>query len=194
MKNLLRLMLCFLLLADVSWAAQKTAHNSARPAKAADPCKLLTGADIKAVQGDAVQETKPSTQPSGGLVMSQCLFHTTNPSKSVSVAIASAGSSSPRAFWQKQFQSADPTSEEKEHEKTVAEHKQGKHEEDEESTRPRKIAGVGEQAYWVGSPMVGALYVLKGNSFLRISVGGVREEPARIQKSVTLARLALKRM
>jgi len=192
-------MLCFLLLADVSWAAQKTAaqktaHNSARPAKAADPCKLLTGADIKAVQGDAVQETKPSTQPSGGLVMSQCLFHTTNPSKSVSVAIASAGSSSPRAFWQKQFQSADPTSEEKEHEKTVAEHKQGKHEEDEESTRPRKIAGVGEQAYWVGSPMVGALYVLKGNSFLRISVGGVREEPARIQKSVTLARLALKRM
>jgi len=56
------------------------------------------------------------------------------------------------------------------------------------------IKGVGEQAYWVGSPMVGALYVLKGNTFLRISVGGVREEAARIQKSVALARLALKRL
>ena len=42
--------------------------------------------------------------------------------------------------------------------------------------------------------MVGALYVLKGDTFLRISVGGVREEPARIQKSVALARLALKRL
>ena len=56
------------------------------------------------------------------------------------------------------------------------------------------ITGVGEQAYWVGSPLVGALYVLKGNTFLRISVGGVREEPVRIQKSVALARLALKRL
>lgn len=44
------------------------------------------------------------------------------------------------------------------------------------------------------APMVGALYVLKGNTFLRISVGGVREEPARIEKSVALARLALKRL
>jgi hypothetical protein len=33
---------------------------------------------------------------------------------------------------------------------------------------------VGEEAYWLGSPMVGALYVLKANTFLRISVGGVR--------------------
>jgi hypothetical protein len=67
-------------------------------------------------------------------------------------------------------------------------------EEDEESTRPRSIPGIGEQAYWVGSPMVGALYVLKGNTFLRISVGGIREESARIEKSKSLARIALKRM
>src|ERR1051326_1169392 len=159
MKNLLPLMLCFLLLAGVSWAAQKTAHNSAKQTKTHDPCKLLTGADIRAVQGDAVQETKPSTQPSGGLVMSQCLFHTANPSKSVSVAIASAGSSSPRAFWQKQFPAK--SSSEDEAEEKQAGTKQGKRkekgEEDEESTKPRRRPGVGEQAYWVGSPMVGAL-------------------------------------
>jgi hypothetical protein len=194
MKNLLRVILCFLLLAGVLSAAQKTAHNPAKQTKVADPCKLLSGADIQAVQADPVEETKPGTQPSGGLVMSQCLYRTANPSKSVSVAIASAGSTSPRAFWQKQFQSANSSSEEKEHEKTAAEQKPGKHEEEEESTRPRTIQGLGEQAYWVGSPMVGALYVLKGNTFLRISVGGVREEPARIQKSVALARLALKRL
>jgi hypothetical protein len=194
MKNILRFILCFMLFSGVLCAAQKATHDSASQTKAADPCKLLTGADVQAVQGDPVEETKPGTQPSGGLVMSQCLFRTANPSKSVSLSIASAGSISPRAFWQKQFKSANSASEEKEHEKTAAEHKQGKHEEDEESTKPRSIAGVGEQAYWVGSPMVGALYVLKGNTFLRISVGGVREEPARIQKSTALARLALKRL
>jgi hypothetical protein len=148
------------------------------------------------VQGDQIQETKPSTQPGGGLIMSQCLFRTATPSKSVSVAIASPGSISPRTFWQKQFQSGKPASGEKEkaEKKPLAGSKKQEKEEDDESTRPRAIAGVGEEAYWVGGPMVGALYVLKGNTFVRISVGGVREEPARIEKSVALARLALKRL
>ena len=71
---------------------------------------------------------------------------------------------------------------------------QRKEEEDDEGTRPRVIAGVGEEAYWVGGPVVGALYVLRGETFLRISVGGVREESRRIEKCIALARAALKRM
>ena len=194
MKTSLRLELCFLLLAGVMSSAQKAAHNSAKQAKP-DACALLTSADVQKVQGDPVQETKPSTQPGGGLVMSQCLFRTAAPSKSVSVAIASPGTVSPRTFWQKQFHSGNPESGEKDKDKdkAAAERKNAK-EEEEESTQPRAITGVGEQAYWVGSPLVGALYVLKGNTFLRISVGGVREETARIQKSIALARLALKRL
>ncbi|HET9165555.1 MAG TPA: hypothetical protein VFP11_06130 [Candidatus Angelobacter sp.] len=191
MKNSFRLILCVLLFAGVMSAAQKTASVPAKQSKP-DPCTLLTSADIQAVQGDAMQDTKPSTQPAGGLVMSQCLFRTASPSKSVSLAVASAGSVSPRAFWQKQFH-GKPESDERENEKPLAGRKDTK-EEETESTLPRMIKGVGEQAYWVGSPMVGALYVLKGDSFLRISVGGVREEAARIQKSVALARLALKRL
>jgi hypothetical protein len=35
---------------------------------------------------------------------------------------------------------------------------------------------------------------LKGNTFLRISVGGIRKEPVRIEKSKALARIAIKRM
>jgi hypothetical protein len=190
MKNLFSLILFFLTFASIMSATQKATHDSAKAKP--DACAVLTKADVQKVQGDPVQETKPGTQPSGGLIMSQCLFHTANPSKSVSVAIASAGSSSPRAFWQKQFPAKSSSGEEAE--KKQAGTKEGKKEEDEESTKPRKIPGVGEQAYWIGSPMVGALYVLKGDIFLRISVGGVREESARIQKSAALARLALKRL
>lgn len=192
-KNLFQLALCLVVYCGVISAAQKPTPNTAKQARP-DSCTVLTGADVQMVQGDPVQETKPSTQPAGGLVMSQCLFRTASPSKSVSVAIASAGSVSPRAFWQKQFHSAKSESEEREKEKPAAKGKDAKEEEEGESTRPRTIKGVGEQAYWVGSPMVGALYVLKGNTFLRISVGGVREEAARIEKSVALARLALKRL
>jgi len=190
MKNPFSLLLCFLLLAGVISAMQKATHDSAKAKP--DACAVLTKADVQKVQGDPVQEIKTSTPPSSGLAMSQCIFRTANPSKSVSVAIASQGSTSPRAFWQKQFPAK--SSSEDEAEKKQPASKGGKTEEDEESTQPRKIAGVGEQAYWVGSPMVGALYVLKGDNFLRISVGGLREEPARLQKSIALARLALKRM
>jgi hypothetical protein len=53
---------------------------------------------------------------------------------------------------------------------------------------------VGEEAYWTGNPITGALYVLKGNSFLRISVGGSADEEARFQKAKTLAQKALLRL
>jgi len=192
MKNVFRLILCSLLLAGIMSTVQKAAPNTTKQAKP-DACALLTSADIQAVQSDPVQETKPSSQPAGGLVMSQCLFRTAAPSKSVSLAVSSAGSVSPRAFWQKQFHSGQPERGEREKDNPAAGRKNAKQEE-EEATQPRAIKGVGEQAYWVGSPMVGALYVLKGDTFLRISVGGVREEAARIQKSIALARLALKRL
>lgn len=186
-------MLCFLPLAGFMFAMQKATHDSVKQARP-DACAMLTSADIQKIQGDAVQETKPSTPPAGGLVMSQCLFRTANPSKSVSVAIALPGSTSPRTFWHKQFPSAKSSSEDEVEKKRATGSKEDKKEEEEESSRPRTIQGIGEQAYWVGSPMTGALYVLKGDTFVRISVGGVREESARIEKSVALARLALKRL
>ena len=64
-KNLFRLALCLVMFAGVMSAAQKTASVPAKQSKP-DPCALLTSADIQAVQGDAVQDTKPSTQPPAG--------------------------------------------------------------------------------------------------------------------------------
>jgi hypothetical protein len=216
-KNLVLLLLCYLMLAGaITGAAQSGSSKSGNSASAnkdpevnaatekpareasqktnADACALLTSTDVQTVQADAVQETKPSVQPGGGLTMSQCLFRTVTASKSVSVAIASQSSISPRTFWKKQFHSAKTEADDKDkkEKKAVAGRKEEK--EEDESTRPRAIASVGEEAYWVGGPMVGALYVLQGNTFLRISVGGVREESTRIEKSVALARIALKHL
>jgi hypothetical protein len=200
MKNKLAgSLLCLLLLTSARGRAEGPKHHASQagdPAKQSriDPCSLLTSADIAAVQGEPVEQTKPSDQPGTGLLMLQCLFRTTTPTKSVSLAVAAPSAMSPRAFWRKQFHPGQNATKEKDsaraEKKSVAERK----EQEEESTRPRAIAGLGEEAYWVGGPIAGALYVLKGNTFLRISVGGIREESARIEKSKALARVALKRM
>jgi hypothetical protein len=195
-KKLAGSLLC-LLLTSALGRAQAPKHASqpgAAKQSRIDPCSLLTSAEIAAVQGEPVEQTKPSDQPGTGLRMLQCLFRTTTPTRSVSLAIA-APSASPRAFWRKQFHPGQSTAKEKDSDKTEKKSVAGRGEqEEEESTRPRAIAGLGEEAYWVGGPIAGALYVLKGNTFLRISVGGIREEPVRIEKSKALARVALKRI
>src|SRR6478609_10886034 len=99
-------LLCLLLTAVLGRAQAPTHHASqADAAKQSriDPCSLLTGADVAAVQGEPVQQTKPSNQPGTGLLMLQCLFRTTTPTKSVSLAVAAPSAISPRAFWRKQF-------------------------------------------------------------------------------------------
>jgi len=162
-----------------------------------DACILLTSAEIEAVQGEPVKEAKAAVQPNGGMQISKCVFQTTNFSKSVSAALAMPSSSqssaiTPRKFWQKQFHGLDMEKDES----RVAGETAGKAEPEgeEEARKPRRIEGLGEEAYWVGTPITGALYVLQGDNFVRISVGGVGEESARIEKSKVLARAAVKRL
>jgi hypothetical protein len=172
----------------------KAGSDSAPAKEKIDVCMLLSSAEIEAVQREPVKETRANTQPSGGMLMSQCVFHTATFAKSVHVALATPESAgkpglAPRKFWQRQFH---PT-EVKEEETSVA-GKESEQEREEEANKARPITGLGEEAYWVGNPVAGALYVLQGEVFLRISVGGVGEESGRIEKTKILARAAVKRL
>ena len=190
--------------AAVRGPAPKPASKKAAPSKSApdagaqknvDVCKLLTAADIQSVQGDRVEEVKPSTQTSSGLQISQCLFRTAMPARSVSVALAASSRQKPRDFWRKQFHSEiDKQDPETKEAASATKHAPEPDTDKEEGPEARPIPGLGDEAYWVGGPISGALYVLRGGSFIRISVGGERQESARIEKSITLARAALKRM
>src|SRR5438445_13777219 len=52
-----------------------TAAAPAEPARPlADACTLLTSDEIKSVLGEAVQQTKPSSNSAAGLATSQCYF------------------------------------------------------------------------------------------------------------------------
>jgi hypothetical protein len=153
-------------------------HGAAASSAPAEACALLTNADIEAVLGEPVKERKPGTQATGGLLTSQCFFGTST-ARSVSLAVTGANAVgrstlTPREYWRRQFHPHEP--------------------EKERDTQARPIAGVGEEAYWTGNRFAGALYVLRGDAFLRVSVGGIRDEEARIAAAKALALAALKHL
>ncbi len=174
---------------------------SASPGAAAgsiDACKLLTSAEIQAVQGEAVKETKASRQASAGLISSQCYYGLSTSSKSISLAVtetdpAKTGPTTAKEFWQKTFRERAEEERDRDEKKEGGQSK-GEKREEEEGARPEPVKGVGDEAFWTASRVGGALYVLKGDKFLRISIGGPLDEEARLNKSKQLAQKALGRL
>jgi hypothetical protein len=153
-----------------------------------DACALLTSKEIQSVQGEAVKETKLSGQAQGGFHVSQCFFTLPTFTNSVSLLVSQkgegAGAHDPKEFWQSTFH------EEKDR---VRDKKRGE-EEEKESAPPKKVTGIGDEAFWIGSRVGGALYVLKGNVYVRISIGGPPDQAAKLRKSKTLAQKVIARL
>jgi hypothetical protein len=160
-----------------------TSPSPPAPAKPLDACSLLTSDEIKAIQGEAVENAKSTASPEGHISTSQCFFSLPTFINSISLQIVRQGTApgapDVKEAWKKLFPP----------EKLV--------ERETESGRkkmpPRRIPDLGEEALWTGGPS-GGLYVLQGNYYLRISVGGADDEAAKIRKSTALARLVLKRL
>ncbi len=142
-----------------------------------DPCALLTSDELKAVQSEALQTTLPSEREYGEYFIAQCYYQlpTITNSVVVNVTTPKERGKSVKAFWRS----------------TQAEAGRGKEPEEKES-RPEKISGVGEDAYWEASGI--ALYVLKKDVILRISVGGASDIKTKLERSKTLAQKALPRL
>jgi hypothetical protein len=143
------------------------AHISARPATAEErnACEILTRRDVAAVQGEAFADAKHSTRG----VTSQCFYQLPSFVKSISLDLTREGGE----MWREQF---DPN------------HPQRK------KHPPLVVKGIGDEAFWVGGHLTGSLYVRRGNSVLRVSVGGKGTEQEKIARSKTLAKKALRRM
>ena len=149
-----------------------------------DACSLLTSGDIQAVQGEPIQETKPSSPADGSFAISQCYIAVATASNSVVLTVtqpaAGSGARNPKDYWQETFHPSPKEAE--------------KEEEGEKKSPPMKIEGVGDEAFWSGNAVGGALYAIKGDSFIRISVGGAGDTNAKLEKSKKLAEIVLKRL
>jgi hypothetical protein len=159
----------------------QTTATPAAPAAPAGPdaCTLLTQEEVQTVQGELFKDTKASHKLAAGLSVSQCYFELPTAANSIVLTVTrkAEGGRDPGQSWQDMFHR------EKESEKH-----------DEKVAEPQKIDGLGEEAFWTGTRVGGALYVLKGNCYIRISVGGAGDQAQKIEKSKSLAESVLKRL
>lgn len=165
--------------ADIS--SPSASPSSARPT--VDPCSLLTSDEIKAIQGEAVESAQVTPAPEGELAVSQCFFKLPSFINSISLQVtqkkSQPGAPDAKQAWKKMF----PPEKLQEHESARGQKK----------LPPRQISGLGEEALWTGGP-AGGLFVLQGDFYIRISVGGADDEETKIRKSTALAELVLKRL
>lgn len=159
------------------------------PKPKVDACAMLTSQDIEPIQGEALKETKLSGTSTGGFNVSQCFFTLPTFTNSISLAVThrgdGPGARDPREFWRETFHKEKG----RERERDRAEE-----EEEEEKSEPQKVTGIGEEAFWMASRAAGALYVLKGNSYVRVSVGGAGDQQTKLKKSKALARKVIARL
>ena len=150
-----------------------------------DACALLTSKEIESVQGEPMKESKPSGKSAGGFSISQCYFTLPTSSNSISLTVTQKADGpdarDPKQYWNEIFHRDNDKD-------------KGREGEREKAAAPEKIAGLGDEAFWSGNRVGGALYVLKGNSYFRISIGGPGDQASKIKKSKDLAEMVLKRL
>ncbi|HEV2881809.1 MAG TPA: hypothetical protein VGX24_11080 [Pyrinomonadaceae bacterium] len=188
-------------------AAPVSANNAAAApnASAFNACSLLTSDDIKAVQGEAVKESKPSRRDGTTFDVASCFYTTPTFTKSVSLEVTRQGTSrqSVHEFWEERVEkSGEEAEREREAERarerkgeTKSEREREREEERErEAKTPRRLKGIGDEAYWVNTNANSTMYVFKKDTLIRISIGGADKEEERMKKIKSLAERALARL
>ena len=173
-------------------------HNAVEPR--VSPCVLITNDEVGAIQHATITDAKSSSGISGAMLMSQCYYSAKEPNMSVSLAVIEhnpqdASAPDAKSYWTESPRgfTGDESDEEKPGERKE---KRGgaEREENEKRVPPKKVDGIGEEAYWSGNRFGGALYVLAKDAIVRISVGGPDNEQIKIDKSKALALKALERL
>jgi hypothetical protein len=191
--NVLILLFCALIAVGVGCKKRETPKpvpktSSELDRAQGDICRLITSEEIGAIQGSPIKEPKGSTRSENGFRVSQCFYTAAEFSKSVNLAVIqkdpdNSAKQSPKDFWKEKF---DPYENEEPKTKSGDEKEQG--------SAPKKIEGLGDDAYWVGNRFGGMLYVLRGDAFISIGVGGTDDEDTKLKKSKALAEKALQHL
>jgi hypothetical protein len=137
-------------------------------------CALLAAAEIARVQGERPAKLRESTPQSDA---SHCFIALPTAAKSVSIEVTQG----PRVA-----QLADRL-------RTAAEvesEEAGEH----EARAIERVPGMGDEAFWAEGVRVGALYVRRGETLLRIVVGGDESKEAKLNKLRLLVPKALSRL
>jgi hypothetical protein len=187
-----------LLLAITGCQKEKNASDSTPQI---DVCALISREEVQSVQGSPVKEVKSSVNANGGFRTADCLYEGETDNQSVTVSLVQRNAGSPNArdpkeYWKISFSRyAEETNQGNREAESERAESSGEGEEDQNTVRPpKKVEGLGEASFWAWNFKGGALYVLKGNAFIRISIAGPETEESKIEKSKALAAKAMSRL
>jgi hypothetical protein len=151
-------------------------------------CQVLSARDVERVQGQPFKSVKLTETDANGLKVSQCFYALPAFANSVSVDVMRGRTTD---FWRSHFRNAVEARDEDEDRERET---QPASRNEEHETAAKKIGGVGDAAVWSGSRVAGALYVLRGDVIVRVSVGGAGSEEQKIERSKKLAARALRKL
>jgi hypothetical protein len=159
-------------------------------------CQLLTARDIARVQGQEFRSVKLTETDANGLTVSQCFYTLPSFTNSVSVDLMRGKTAS---FWRGHFSNArEAADDDEDRDRDRAASKKGasasREAEEEHQSAALKVKGIGDDAVWSGNRVAGALYVLKGDLIVRVSVGGGGSQEQKIERSKKLAARALRKL
>jgi len=158
-----------------------------------DACSLISKEEVESIQEAPMNETKSNERSDGVFRISQCLYTAAEFSKSVNLALVQTDPNqpnkrSPKDFWKEKFGAYEGNEKERD------EKAETKSLEEERGAPPKKITGLGDDAYWVSNRFGGVLYVLKWDAFISVGIGGTDDEETKLKKSKVLAQKALQRL
>ncbi|HJQ33037.1 MAG TPA: hypothetical protein VJ866_12695 [Pyrinomonadaceae bacterium] len=203
--------------ADVRPSPSPTPQQAAAQPTPSATCRLLSNADISEVQGEEPTGAQASEHLAEGVASSQCFYPLPTFEKSVGLEVVRAAPGAPEGalknYWRKRFgpealkererererreEAERKREEELERERKSGQVREGGHareEEEEEEGVPRRVAGVGDEAFWAGGEKDASLYVLKKDAVVRVNVGAPGEPEEKIRKASELARKVLKQL
>jgi len=162
------------------FAAALLAATAAPPAPPS-PCALVDRDFVAATQKARIVATKESRGRSSVVDRRACYYQADPLASSVSLEwTADAAPGGARGRWREIFH-GDAGESRKEREEAGERPK----------SPPAPVAGVGDEAFWVGNPASGAIYALAGSSFVRVSVGGPGKESEKRERAREIAARAV---
>jgi hypothetical protein len=198
----------FALFAGLALAVATAAEPAPPTVPKANACSLVPQQEIEKIVGEPLKETKPSNPSTTPYDVEQCYFAMKTPVNSVVLTVVrrgqGAGALDPKEFWAETFHKDNDVDTKEEEEKKRDENKNQKKpeqkkeqregrrgEEEEEKAKPVEVNGIGDEAFWTGNAIGGALFVLKGNVYLRVSAGGAGDQDAKIKRCKAVVQVAL---
>ncbi len=159
-------------------------------------CQMLTERDVASVQGQSFKSVKLTESDENGMRVSQCFYALPSFTNSISLDVMRGKTA---AFWRSHFANAreakdDDDDNDRDRTAAMKAAPPSREAEEEHENSARKVRGIGDAAVWSGNRAAGALYVLKGDTILRISVGGGGSQEQKIERSKKLAAWALRKV